>query len=154
MGEETLQFMAFVKLLVVACFAYLYGLGGISRKWQRRYVAPALLTASMYGFAAWIDTVHWVYALYGILLCISLHIGYGAEVLHEKIIKRSRYGAALACSALPVAIFNQEYPMWALHFTLCILFSVLLGVWNITKNPRYEETLIGAITCLVPLFMI
>ena len=40
MTEMQLQIIASLKLLLVAGFATLYGLGGMSGKWKRRFIAP------------------------------------------------------------------------------------------------------------------
>lgn len=50
MSESTLQWMQICKLLALACFAGLYGFGGIHGKWKRRFLAPALLALAIVGF--------------------------------------------------------------------------------------------------------
>ena len=88
------------------------------------------------------------------LLIGALSIGYGASVTATKVRKRLLYGLALGFSACPLAILSQMWALWGLHIAVCILFSVVLGVWNIAGNARNEETLIGTVGVLLTLYLI
>lgn len=49
MSENTLQWVQICKLLALVCFAGLYGFGGVSGKWKRRFLGPAILTGAIVG---------------------------------------------------------------------------------------------------------
>jgi len=53
MSENLLQLISGLKLLLVAGFAMLYGMGGISGKWKRRFIAPVVYVAGICGFSLW-----------------------------------------------------------------------------------------------------
>lgn len=155
MNEISLQIIAFLKLLWVAVFSLLYGLGGMSGKWKRRFIAPVWMMLGVFIFSKWTFNWSYWYLIYLPLLIASLHIGYGGtDNVWIKIRKRSLYGLALGIAPASLAILNTAWAMWGLHIVLCVAFSVLLGVWNITKNARSEETLIATASTLLPLFFI
>ena len=154
MNEITLQWVQLIKLIVIAIFATLYGFGGISGKWKRRFVGPIVLLIGVIGITLWTESFHWAYIVWPLLLCFSLSIGYGADNLRDKFIKRGRAGAAYATSALPLFIVNQSWLLMGLHFILCIGISIIMGVWNPTKSARAEETGIGFIIPYIPMFTI
>lgn len=154
MAETPLQIIQSLKLVLIAVFALLYGLGGISGKWRRRFVAPALYASGLVGFGIWTDAFHWQYLLCWPFLSIALHIGYGAIFTKDKIIKRSRYGLACGLASLSVFWLQGAWTLLALHTVLCIAVSTIAGVWNQTSSARAEETLIGASLILVPMYTI
>lgn len=154
MSENLLQFIAFLKIISIAFFAYLYGLGGIKGKWRRRFIAPFILTSLISLFALWIGKFnYWIFAYYP-LLCGALHLGYGANTLVEKIKRRSFCGLINGIVALPLAIIGNSWTLLGLHIILCVLISVVLGVWNICKSARDEETVIAMTIGCLPMFMI
>ena len=150
MSENTLQWIQFIKLLILAGYATLYGFGGVSGKWKRRYIAPFILTAAFMGVSVWMSTFSLWYALYFPLLSLALHIGYGGTTLGEKVKKRSLAGLALGVAAAPLAIVTASWLLWVFHIILCVFTSVVLGVWNPTKSARAEETMIGFISGFLP----
>lgn len=156
MSESTLQWVQICKLLALACFAGLYGFGGIHGKWKRRFLAPALLALAIVGLDAWSRNAdpNWWLMLYFPTLSAALHLGYGSQFFWFKVKKRARYGLALGCAAVPIAWVTGMWPLLVLHIVICVLVSVSLGVFNITSSPRAEETIIGVAACLMPLGMI
>lgn len=154
MSEYILQLIAFLKIISVAGFSYLYGLGGIYGKWKRRYVAPLILTVTISLFALWVGRFTWWILTYYPLLVAALHLGYGGNTLWEKIKKRSIYGFAVSVAAFPLAIIGNAWLLYVLHIFLNVTISIVLGAFNPCKDARSEETLIGVTISTLPLFMI
>jgi len=154
MNEVILQWAQGIKLIVLVVFAMLYGFGGVSGKWKRRFVAPFVLTAGVIGVSLWTTTFHAWYVLYLPLLSLSLHIGYGGSDTKTKIIKRLRAGFAAGFSAIPIAWVTGSWSVFGLHILVTTLISTILGTWNQTSSARAEETAIGASYGLLPLFMV
>lgn len=154
MSEYTLQFISFLKVLWVAIFSLFYGLGGISKKWLRRYVGPFWIGLGIFLLGYFTQSFRWWYLFYPLLLCISLHIGYGAEVFIDKLRKRFIYGLALGVSAIPLLYHNPIYHLFGFHIGCCIVVSVIFGVFNISKSARSEEAIIGFMSTVMPMFLI
>jgi len=152
MSENMLSFIAYLKLITVACYALLYSSGGIKEKWKRRLLGSGLLTAAIAGFSLWTQTFSWHYLWVFPLLYGATSIGYGADEVKEKVFKRSYCGLAYATASLPIAIVNGAWVLLALHIVLCLGISITLGVLN-PVHARYEETLLGTTISLLPLFM-
>lgn len=154
MNENTLQLIAIGKLFWVVIFVGCYGFGGISDKWIRRYLGAFWMGLGVFVFGSLQDSFHWWHLLYAGLLCGALHLGYGGDSNAVKIRKRSTYGIALGVSALPLVFGSGLWVLYIYHCILCVSVSVLLGVWNPTKNARSEETLIAFLSTVIPLYLI
>ena len=154
MQENLLQIVSSLKLVTVVIFATLYGFGGISGKWKRRVLGSLLYTISVLGFSLWLGSFSFLYLLIFPVLFGALSIGYGADKLSEKLIKRSRYGLICAIASLPIFIIQGSWSLLILHILIVVTTSVVAGVWNQTSSARAEETLIGASIVLVPLMTI
>ena len=154
MPETTLQLIAFLKLIVVAVCGLLYGLGGMSGKWKRRYVMPVVYGLAITGFTLWTNTFNAWSLLCVPLLFGALSLGYGGTTTAEKIRKRAIAGAAAACCFIPLFVVFNALTLLFLHIGVCVATSVVAGVWNQTSSARTEETLIGATYVLIPLLTI
>ncbi len=154
MSEYTLQWMGLCKLLWLSFFAFLYGLGGIRRKWIRRFVGPTWMMTGVYVFSSYTQSFHWWYLLYWPLLTIGLHFGYGGDVLKVKFRKRVVYGLVLGLSQLPLVFGNYLWAYFIFGVITSVVFSVFLGVCNKTKNARDEETIIAVGSSLSALFLV
>lgn len=150
MTENTLQLISGLKILVVTVFAMLYGSGGISGKWKRRFVAPAVWGAGITGLTLWTSSFHWQYLLCVPLLFGALSLGYGASGTSEKVKKRAIAGFAAACCFLLLFITTGAYTLLFLNIAVSVSISIVAGVWNQTSSARAEETLIGAMYVLIP----
>jgi hypothetical protein len=150
--EYKIQFKQLGRLLWVCGFALLYAWGGMEMKWLRRFIAPLWLGGGMYLF-----TRNWKSLLQIPLLIGSLHLGYGASAIWEKIIKRAVYGFAAGISSV-THIFSyldnlkQFMVPFLLNVGLCITVSVVLGVFN-PFNARAEELIIGFFIGFLSMFM-
>ena len=153
MSETTLQFVQFFKLIVLAVYALLYGLGGVSGKWKRRFIAPFILVLGITLLSLWSGTFSWLFLLYYPLLTASLHLGYGADEFWVKVKKRMVCGLALGFSAIPIAYATGSWGLFSLHMAWCVTVSVFFGVFNITSSARAEETFLAASTAILPLAM-
>jgi len=154
MTEVTLQWIQLVKLLIIAAFATLYGFGGVSGKWKRRFIAPAIYIAGICGISLWTGSWTAWYLLCAPLLFGALSLGYGASTTAEKIKKRTIAGLAAACATAPIFAVNAAWTLLGLHILICVATSVIAGTWNQTSSARAEETLIAASYALVPIFII
>lgn len=153
MDEYLLQWFSFFKIVYVAIFALLYGLGGIRHKEIRRWAGSFFLTVGIVVFSLWLKTYNMWLLGYWPLLASALSIGYGADDLKTKLIKRSRYGAACGFASIPIAIVTGQWVMFALHIFLCVFISTLWGTLNM-KDARHEETAIGFFIGFLPLYMV
>lgn len=155
MNEYNSQIIASLKILWLSGFSIFYGLGGISNKWLRRYVAPAWMMLGIFIFSSWGFTWNYWYLLCYPLMVIALSIGYGGtDDVAVKIRKRAIYGLVLSFTAIPLVVFSHLWVLFGFHVCLSVLSSVLLGVFNPTKNARSEETLISTLCLLMMLFLI
>lgn len=153
MSENTLSLIAFIKVIVVAGFAFLYSSGGINGKWKRRFLGPTLLTIAVVGLALWQGTFSWYYLISFPLLVGALTLPYGGDSTHEKVIKRAVYALALCVAVLPIAFVSEQWILYWLHCFMTIIVIIVLGVLN-PVIARFEETLIGVFIVLLPIFMI
>jgi len=154
MTENTLQWLQIIKLLSLSAFAGLYGFGGVSGKWKRRFIAPAVLvgTIAIFQFSWWL-------LLYYGLLVGALSLGYGTNSSLNKLTKnsyitRAIVGFAAGVAALPVAIMTGSWLLWFLHIGLTTILSSIFGVLNPFKSARAEETALAVAYGFIPLFMI
>jgi len=154
MDENTLQWIAILKVLLVAGFAGLYGFGGVSGKFKRRFIAPVLLGIGISGFTLWTDTFNLLSLLCVPLLFGALSLGYGADTTGEKIKKRAIAGSAAACCFIPLFAVYNAWSLLFLHIFVCTATSIVAGVWNQTSSARTEETLIGAMYAMIPIMTI
>lgn len=155
MSEYHLQFIAFGKIVWSAVFSLFYGLGGVSNKWIRRFIGPLWMGVGVALFSNLQGKFEWWLLAYPALLCAALHIGYGGtDETSVKIRKRLVYGLAIGVSALPLGFSSGLWILFGFHLMVCMSVSVLLGVWNITDSARSEESLIAALSSILPLFLI
>ena len=156
MNEVTLQWIQLLKLMILAGSAVLYGFGGVSGKWKRRFIAPFLLTGGIMGVSLWIQTFSWYYAFFALLLAGAFSIGYGEnsklmKLTKSKVLTRGIAGLAIGAAALPIALVNGAWILLCLHISFTISTSIILGVFNPTKSARAEETMIGFIAGFIPM---
>lgn len=135
--------LASVKIVWLALFTYLYGLGGIHGKYNRRFLGSLWLAWGVWGSAVSLGCFSWWLLPYYPLLVGALSLGYGADNIWDKVKKRFLYGAACTTAALPIVIINNNWLMFLWYGCTVIFTSVFLGVLNPTKNARWEETIIA-----------
>ncbi len=151
MTETTLQMVQFLKLIWLAGFALLYGLGGIDNKWIRRVGGSIFLAIGVIGFSLWTQSYsHWL-LFYAPLLFASLTLGYSGDDAAEKVTRRMVYGLAVGFAAFPIAIATHLWLAFAMHMVVCMCVSLFLGVFNPTKSARAEESMVGFVIGFMPL---
>ena len=154
MIEQKLQLISSLKIAWIAVFSYLYGLGGISNKWLRRFIGSAWLMLGIFGFSHWQQSWHIWYLLFLPLSIGALSNGYGATETFRKIIRRSIYGLFIGLCGLPLVIFSHLWILFTFSVCLAVISSITLCVFNPTKDARSEETLIATLGFLLILFLI
>ena len=150
MREKKTQIKVILKLIIVIIFASLYSWGGMEMKWLRRFLAPAILCLSAYGFSR-----DWRYLVQMPFMFLSLSIGYGGENLWVKVAKRFIYGLTngFTCSIRSIWIAAKENKKlwWVVGFQVLLLTSgyTIFGVINPLPSARAEEAFLGALIALL-----
>ena len=153
MTEIQLQWLAFLKIIWVSVFAFLYSWGGYFKKWLRRILGAIFMVAGITLVSKLQGTFSWFYLAYLPCLYAALSVGYGGDTFPEKFGRRFNYGMALGASAVVFPLVNGCWGLFLAHVGLCVIGSVVLGVFNIARNARDEETLFGVMAGLLPMFM-
>jgi hypothetical protein len=154
MGEYTLQIISISKILWCTIFAGLYGFGGISNKWIRRFVAPFWIGIGIWLFGTLQNSFSFLQLLYPLLLSASLHIGYGGDDVITKIRRRAFYGFVVSSVSIPLLHNWHFWLLYLIHIFVSVSASVVLGAFNPTKSARDEETILGLTYVLIPMFLI
>ncbi len=144
--EKKTQIKVILKLLIVVVFASLYGWGGMEMKWLRRFVAPAILCFSAFGFSR-----DWRYLVQMPAMMMTLSLGYGADSVIGKIFKRLMFGTLNGSSSSTVNIWQKKWFPVGFQIMLITAAYIVFGVWNPLPSARAEETLLGALIALIPM---
>ena len=148
MNEKLEQYSLIVKLLVLVILATLYAWGGMEMKWLRRFIAPAIATATIFYYSrSWKSFLHfplWIGAS-----CL----GYGASEVIIKILKRALVGAAFGVAGSIPAILSKRWLLVGFITALCVACYVVLGVYNPFNSARIEETTLGLFVYSIPVLM-
>lgn len=153
MNESILQLIAFFKIIWLAVFALLYGLGGMNNKLRRRLFGSLFITIGVCLFGAFLENFHWLYLLSFPFFFGALSLGYGADTTQEKVIRRFIAGLAAGFASIPIAIATGQWIMFTFGLVLCTATSIVFGVLN-PVNARSEETFIATMYGIIPLFMV
>ena len=144
--EHKEQIGVILKLLVAVLCATLYAYGGMEGTWIRRYCMPVVFTSFC---IMW--TKNYKHLFIFPFLILSLSLGYGADDVWTKILKRLCYGIATASSFGFLIFLMRRWALFAYNALLVACSYVILGVWNITQSARVEETVLGLLVVLIPL---
>jgi hypothetical protein len=154
MSEYTILYVAFGSMIGLSLACLLYALGGRSGKWKRRFMASFILATTVN--IASLIMQRWSFWLLGIypLLIAGFSLGYGANSMIGKVIRRSIYALGVcACGGLFWSIFGYKMLWVAIPHIGVGLFSIYLGV----RNPIYaaaEEVFVCALLniglCMYP----
>ena len=145
-SEKKTMLKVFLKLIVVLVFAGLYCWGGVENKWLRRFVAPAILCLSAFGFSR-----DWRYLIQMPLMFITLSLGYGSDSLWIKILKRTIFGLTNGLTSSTTKILKKEWLVAGFQIALVTSAFIVFGVWNPLPSARAEEALLGAVIALIPM---
>ena len=140
MSEKKQQLEALLKVCAVVIFSLLYALGGLEgiTLGVRRYAAPLFLAG-----ATWYFTRDWKMVIGLPLQFGSLSLGYGADLLFIKIMKRLAFGLANGLSFSIGNLLNRRWIWSGFYMGLVTVGTVVLGVFNPLPNARTEEMVIG-----------
>ncbi len=147
--ERKIQIEVFLKLLCACVFALLYAWGGMELKWLRRFVAPALLSLSMFYFSR-----DWKVFIQLPVMFLTLSLGYGADSLFLKIVKRMVFGFANGASSSIYNFIKKNWLLAGFQVLLLIETYFIIGVWNPFPSARAEEIFLGLMIALIPMLSI
>lgn len=147
MSEKKLQIQAYERLLVAGIFAGLYAWAGMEHKWLRRFMAPILLQVYLL-----VRTRNWRYLPQLPFQIASLSLGYGADVLIWKILRRLIFAVANGIAFYPhYTWFKKKVPyLGILYISLLITLYIILGVFGLV-TARFEELILGLSVVLLPI---
>jgi hypothetical protein len=128
-NDKRLQLRLTIAVLTCAICACLYSWSGVECKWFRRFAMPAVYFAVAFGL-----TRNWKVLLGAPLSVLGLCLGYGADALWLKVIKRAYCGVLIGAGLSQSLVFAF----------VAMTASVILGVFN-PFPARVEEMLLGAI---------
>jgi hypothetical protein len=117
-------------ILVVGCWFYMWG--GRSGKWKRRFLGAFICATAVWTGLLLTGLFRWAsLGLYPLLMA-GFSLGYGADTLGPKIVKRSIIVATLCASGALMAWILGGNAWWVLPLQGFIgIGSIYLGV----KNP-------------------
>ncbi len=154
MNEYTILYTAFGTLIGLALASLLYSLGGRSGKWKRRFIASFILAITV-NIASLVmgRFSFWLFLAFPALIA-GFSMGYGADTLMGKILRRSIYAVSVIASGLIFCFVFGGNAWWVLPVHIGVgLFSIYLGV----RNPVYaaaEEVFVCALLniglCIYP----
>ena len=154
MSEYNEQMIYSLMVVWIAAFSFLYGCGGISNKWLRRYLGTAWMMLGIFAFSTWLKNWHNWYLTFYPLAIGGTGLPYGGGGLTVKLRKRLFPGLAFSVAPISLVIINNAWFVWAFHAGICIGACLFIGGLNIFPNPRKNETLIATFCFLLTLFMV
>lgn len=154
MNEYTILYTAFGSMIGLSLACLLYALGGREGKWKRRFIASLILSITL-NLAALVMGRFSLWLLLAFpALITGFSMGYGADTLIGKLIRRSIYAVSVIASGLIFCFTFGGVAWWVLPVHVGVgLFSIYLGV----RNPVYaaaEEVFVCALLniglCIYP----
>jgi hypothetical protein len=145
-SEKKTMLKVFLKALVVMVFAGLYAWSGMEMKWMRRFLAPAILCLSAFGFSR-----DWRYLVQMPVMFITLCLGYGADSVWLKILKRGIFGLTNGASSSVRNIWAKQWLLAMFQIILVTATFIAFGVFNPLPSARAEEFLLGVVIALIPM---
>ncbi len=150
MTEKKLQIKVIIALFIVFIFSSLYAWGGMEHKYLRRFVAPIIYFTSI-SILYKDKTYFWRLPI----ACLMLSMGYGADVLAQKIIRRFVFAILNSIVFLPSP--RLEDRKWIIssgfHIIFVVCLHMIFGILSLLP-ARAEEALLGAGLVLIPSLMI
>lgn len=145
--EKKEQILIIVKMIIAVLCASLYAWGGMEeRTLLRRILAPCIAGISIAVFSK-----NWWSLFTAPLLGISSSLGYGAEQIWLKIIKRAYCGLAFGISGSLLNILKKNYILIVFQIVLCLGVMIIFGVFNPFGSARIEESIIGLFIYSIPI---
>jgi len=154
MNEYTIGYLAFGNLIGLSIASLFYMLGGRAGKWRRRFVGSFILATTVCGTAFLMGKFSPLQLLIYPCLIFGFSLGYGADSLGGKLIRRTLYALGV-CSAGLIFCLTLGASAWFIFIP-----HIGIGLWSIylgIKNPIHaaaEELFICAILniglCMYP----
>ena len=154
MDEYLILYTAAGSMLGLTLSTFLYALGGREGKWKRRFIASLILAITV-NVASWImgRFSFWLFLAFPVLIA-AFSMGYGADTLIMKVIRRAIYALGVCATGLIFCLVFGGNAWWVLPVHVGVgLFSIYLGV----RNPIYaaaEEVFVCALLniglCMYP----
>ena len=100
MNEYTILWTAFGSMIGLSLACLLYSLGGREGKWKRRFIASLILSITL-NLAALVmgRFSFWLFLTFPALIA-GFSMGYGADTLGAKLIRRGIYALSVIASGL------------------------------------------------------
>jgi hypothetical protein len=138
-----------IKLVCVGICGFLYSLGGMEGGggiWIRRYLMPAVFTGTLFFFSK-----SWKSLITLPLFIITLSLGYGADNVAIKILKRFIYGLTNGATSSTFNLTKKQWLLAGVQIICMIILYVAMGVWNPLPNARIEELVLGSALVFLPI---
>jgi len=130
--EYTTVWAAGLAGILLVIGSIFYSLGGRKGKWLRRFVGSFIISLAVWIPSLIMHNFYWWYLAIFPLLAIGFSLGYGADIIWEKILKRSVFALAVLSSALLCAIVVGG------NGWLLLVYAVGVGAWSVwlgVTNP-------------------
>ena len=149
MSEKKAFRNSLIKLGIVCLCAILYAIGGMGFLAARRFIAPTICVGAMFYFSrSWKSLIQLPFMMF------SNAIGYGADFLWEKILKRALFGLTNGVTSSGYNILNKKWLLVGFQVVLLIGAYITFGVWNPFPSARIEELFLGLLLYAVPIFSV
>lgn len=135
--EYLTMYQAGIAGLILVAASFMYSWGGRSGKWKRRFIGSAILAAGVNGLCVWRGI--WSPYMLIVLPCLigGFSLGYGADTLGGKILRRSIYCLGVLMSGVVMAVVLGGHAYWVLIPHVGIgAFSIYMG----SRNPIYASS--------------
>lgn len=141
---EYLQgFQGTVSFFIPLGLSLLWWLGGrAGGRSIRRWLAPLFFSVSLCLYAAWLGHFVWWYVFSFGLYKLASHIGYGADNLDEKLLKRAVWSFIQSGCALIFVAHSGEWLIWSIQAIVSLFISIGFGSFNPFDSAAKEEMVI------------
>jgi len=137
MTEYDTVWQAFGAGIGLVLSSLLYSLGGRSGKWKRRFVGSFILAGTLVTLCLLRGLFSWWLLLTWPLLVAGYSIGYGADLLGVKVLKRLVYAITVISAGVVCAYLFSAWWVLIPHVGVG-LWSVYLGVRNPVEAAAEE----------------
>lgn len=130
MSEYTTMYQATAAGLALVLASFFYSWGGRNGKWKRRFIASLILSCAVNGLLLWRGMWHPLALATYPLLSAGFSLGYGAEGIYNKFIKRLSYASAICLSGLILALALSGNAWFVL------IPHAGIGAWSVYMGVR------------------
>ena len=146
-------FIAALGVFISLVFSVLWMFGGRpGGRIIRRWVSPLFFSVSLILYS--LNNFNLLNLLIVPGYVLVAHLGYGGDELIEKFVRRLFWAFAFASVAVIPAIISGAYVIFGIQAVICIMASVIFGLFNPFKSSAKEELLIAfSSSFLVPFIL-